>query len=60
MESHLIRSFGAGLANAAVFGFDASDQMPADVNGEFWASGTNFVTGSLTWQQAAELIDSKY
>ena len=56
----LIRSFGAGLANAAVFGFDASDQMPADVNGEFWASGTNFVTGSLTWQQAAELIDSKY
>ena len=56
----LIRSFGAGLANAAVFGFDASDQMPAEVNGEFWASGTNFVTGSLTWQQAAELIDSKY
>ncbi len=56
----LIRSFGAGLANAAVFGFDASDQMPAEVNGEFWASGTNFVTGSLTWQQAAELIDGKY
>jgi len=56
----LIRSFGAGLANAAVFGFDASDQMPAEVNGEFWASGTSFVTGSLTWQQAAELIDGKY
>ena len=56
----LIRSFGAGLANAAVFGFDASDQMPAEVNGEFWASGTAFVTGSLTWQQAAELIDGKY
>ncbi|MDG2496875.1 MAG: ABC transporter substrate-binding protein [Aquiluna sp.] len=56
----LIRSFGAGLANAAVFGFDASDQMPAAVNGEFWASGTGFVVGSLTWQQAAAVIDGKY
>ena len=56
----LVRTFGEGMANAAVFGFDASDQMPPEVNGEFWASGTEFVAGRLTWQQAAEIIDSKY
>ncbi len=56
----LVRTFGEGMANAAVFGFDASDQMPAEVNGEFWASGTEFVAGRLTWQQAAEVIDGKY
>lgn len=56
----LIRSFGAGLANAEVFGFDASDQMPAAVNGEFWSAGTSFVTGELSWSEAAELIDSQY
>lgn len=56
----LVRTFGEGMANAAVFGFDASDQMPAEVNGEFWASGTEFVAGRLTWQQASEIIDSKY
>ncbi len=56
----LIRSFGAGLANAEVFGFDASDQMPAAVNGEFWSAGTSFVTGELSWPEASELIDSQY
>ena len=48
------------MANAGVFGFDASDQMPAEVNGEFWASGTEFVAGRLTWAQAAAVIDGKY
>ena len=56
----LVRTFGEGMANAAVFGFDASDQMPAEVNGEFWASGTEFVAGRLTWEQAAAVIDGKY
>lgn len=56
----LVRTFGEGMANAAVFGFDASDQMPAEVNGEFWASGTEFVAGRLTWAQAAAVIDGKY
>jgi alpha-glucoside transport system substrate-binding protein len=56
----LVRTFGEGMANAAVFGFDASDQMPAEVNGEFWAAGTEFVAGRLTWQEAAARIDSKY
>lgn len=58
--NELSRSIGAALAGAAVFGFDGSDQMPAAVNGEFWSSGTNFVTGSLTWQEAAALIDAQY
>jgi alpha-glucoside transport system substrate-binding protein len=54
------RKIGEALANAAVFGFDASDQMPAEVNAEFWAAGTDFVAGRITWAEAAERIDSKY
>lgn len=54
------RKIGEALANAAVFGFDASDQMPAEVNAEFWAAGTDFVAGRATWAKAAERIDSKY
>lgn len=54
------KKIGEALANAAVFGFDASDQMPAEVNAEFWAAGTDFVAGRATWAEAAERIDSKY
>ena len=56
----LLRTIGTALANAEVFGFDASDQMPAAVNGEFWSAGTSFVTGVLSWAEAAALIDGKY
>ncbi|NWG08657.1 MAG: carbohydrate ABC transporter substrate-binding protein [Chloroflexi bacterium] len=54
------RKIGEAMANAAVFGFDGSDQMPAEVNAEFWAAGTDFVAGRITWAEAAERIDSKY
>ena len=54
------RKIGEAMANAAVFGFDASDQMPAEVNAEFWAAGTDFVSGRATWAEAAARIDSKY
>jgi alpha-glucoside transport system substrate-binding protein len=54
------RKIGEAMANAAVFGFDASDQMPAEVNAEFWAAGTDFVAGRATWAEAAARIDSKY
>jgi len=54
------KKIGEALAGAAVFGFDASDQMPAEVNAEFWAAGTAFVAGDVTWAEAAERIDSKY
>lgn len=54
------RKIGQAMANAAVFGFDASDQMPAEVNAEFWAAGTDFIAGRITWAEAAARIDSKY
>jgi alpha-glucoside transport system substrate-binding protein len=56
----LNRKIGEAMAAAAVFGFDGSDQMPAEVNGEFWAAGTDFVAGRATWAEAAARIDSKY
>jgi alpha-glucoside transport system substrate-binding protein len=58
--NELSRTIGAALASAEVFGFDGSDQMPAPVNGEFWSAGTSFVTGALSWAEAAALIDAKY
>lgn len=54
------KKIGEAMANAAVFGFDGSDQMPAEVNAEFWAAGTDFVAGRATWAEAAARIDSKY
>jgi len=56
----LSKKIGEALAGAAVFGFDASDQMPATVNAQFWTSGTDFVAGRVGWKEAAETIDSKY
>lgn len=58
--NEMSRKIGEALASAAVFGFDASDQMPAEVNAQFWTSGTDFVAGRVSWQEAAETIDSKY
>ena len=54
------RKIGEAMANAAVFGFDGSDQMPAEVNAEFWSAGTDYVAGRATWAEAAARIDSKY
>lgn len=54
------RKIGEAMANAAVFGFDGSDQMPAEVNAEFWAAGTDYVAGRVTWAEAAARIDGKY
>jgi len=56
----LNRKIGEAMAAAAVFGFDGSDQMPAEVNAEFWAAGTDYVAGRITWDEAAARIDSKY
>ena len=54
------KKIGEAMAKAAVFGFDGSDQMPAEVNAEFWAAGTDFVAGRSSWADAAKRIDSKY
>ncbi|HNF94393.1 MAG TPA: extracellular solute-binding protein [Anaerolineales bacterium] len=58
--NELNRKIGEAMAAAAVFGFDGSDQMPAEVNAEFWAAGTDYVAGRATWADAAARIDSKY
>lgn len=58
--NELNRKIGEAMAAAEVFGFDGSDQMPAEVNAEFWAAGTDFVAGRATWAEAAARIDSKY
>jgi alpha-glucoside transport system substrate-binding protein len=58
--NEMSRKIGEALAGAAVFGFDGSDQMPAEVNAQFWSSGTDFVAGRVSWQEAAEAIDGKY
>lgn len=56
----LNRKIGEAMAAAEVFGFDGSDQMAAEVNAEFWAAGTDYVAGRITWEEAAARIDSKY
>lgn len=58
--NEMIKTIGETMANAAVFGFDGSDQMPAEVNSEFWLAGTDFVAGRATWADAAARIDAKY
>lgn len=58
--SPLNKIIGEAMANAAVFGFDGSDQMPAEVNEEFWKAGTDYVAGRVDWKTASERIDSKY
>ncbi len=56
----LNKKIGEAMAAAAVFGFDGSDQMPSEVNAEFWAAGTDYVAGRITWDEAAARIDAKY
>ena len=58
--NELTQTIGKTMADAAVFGFDGSDQMPSAVNAEFWASGTSYVAGKVDWATAAAAIDSKY
>jgi alpha-glucoside transport system substrate-binding protein len=58
--SQLTKKIGEAMAAAPLFGFDGSDQMPSEVNAEFWAAGTDFVAGKATWAEAAARIDSKY
>ena len=58
--NELTQKVGETMANAAVFGFDGSDRMPSEVNAEFWAAGTEYVAGKISWAEAAERINSKY
>ena len=58
--SPMNKKIGEAMAAAEVFGFDASDQMPAEVNEEFWKAGTDYVSGRADWPTAAARIDGKY
>lgn len=58
--SAMNKKIGEAMAAAAVFGFDGSDQMPSEVNEEFWKAGTDYVAGRVDWKTAADRIDGKY
>ena len=58
-------SFDRGLAEILVsadpFRFDASDLMPGEVGaGEFWRSGTDYVSGSKTAEEFAEDVEDAW
>lgn len=49
------------LKNSAVFGFDASDQMPGEVGaGAEWSELTSWFAGQKTMEQAFQDIDSAW
>jgi alpha-glucoside transport system substrate-binding protein len=51
-SSDLDRTLAEILVSADPFRFDASDLMPGEVgSGEFWRSGTDFVSGAITLQE---------
>lgn len=55
------KNFAAILADAEVFGFDASDQMPAEVgSGTEWVELTSWFTGQKTMEQAFDAIDASW
>ena len=58
--NELTKAVGDTMANAEFFGFDASDQMPTEVNAEFWAAGTEYIAGKIDWATAAGRIQAKY
>ena len=54
-SSSFDRALAEILVSANPFRFDASDLMPGEVGaGEFWRSGTDFVSGSKTAQEFAD------
>jgi len=49
------------LANATTFRFDASDLMPQEVGqGTFWKYMTDYVSGSVTREEALQQIDASW
>jgi len=51
-SADLDRTLSEILVSADPFRFDASDLMPGEVGaGEFWRSGTDFVSGAITLQE---------
>ena len=54
-DSDFDRGLAEILVSASPFRFDASDLMPGEVGaGEFWRSGTDYVSGAKTAEEFAE------
>ena len=59
--SPLEQGFLEVLATGTPAGFDASDQMPAEVgSGTFWREATALVNGETTPQEAADAIEASW
>jgi alpha-glucoside transport system substrate-binding protein len=56
----LEQTFIGILQSADPAGFDASDQMPTEVNAAFWSQGTSLVNGDITAQEAADAIEATW
>ena len=55
------RGVAETIANATTFRFDGSDMMPGEVGaGTFWKYMTDYVSGSITRQEALEQIDASW
>jgi alpha-glucoside transport system substrate-binding protein len=55
------RGVAETLANATTFRFDASDLMPQEVGqGTFWKYMTDYVSGSVTREEALQQIDASF
>ena len=60
-SSDFDRTLAEILVSASPFRFDASDLMPGEVGaGEFWRSGTDFVSGAKTAEEFAEDVQDAW
>ena len=60
-SSDFDRTLAEILVSASPFRFDASDLMPGEVGaGEFWRSGTDYVSGAKTAQEFAEDVQDAW
>ena len=60
-ESDFDRGLAEILVSANPFRFDASDLMPGEVGaGEFWRSGTDYVSGAKTAEEFAEDVQDAW
>ena len=60
-SSNFDRTLAEILVSASPFRFDASDLMPGEVGaGEFWRSGTDYVSGAKTAEEFAEDVQDAW
>jgi alpha-glucoside transport system substrate-binding protein len=60
-QDPVTRGVAETLRNATTFRFDASDLMPGEVGtGTFWKYMTDYVSGTITRQEALQQIDASW